>query len=144
MARLTDALQLGGAETRFIGAPGWVATRASLADAAAQLSSIRVTSDDTVVIDLWSNSAYMGTDEYGLPVRASKAGDGRYHIVGTGAAFCTKTDVQSSLLHSTLKGECNKDSGILNFAICLFERTFWIGIWDLGSIAYKLRQHESF
>jgi len=82
MARLTDALQLGGAETRFIGAPGWVATRASLADAAAQLSSIRVTSDDIVVIDLWSNSAYMGTDEYGLPVRATKAGDGRYHIVG--------------------------------------------------------------
>jgi len=83
MARLAEALQLGGAETRFVGAPGWVATRAGLADAAAQIQNLKVTGEDSVVLDLWSNSAYMGTDEFGLPVRAAKASnDGKYHIVG--------------------------------------------------------------
>ena len=30
MARLTEALQLGGSETKYIGSPGWVATREGL------------------------------------------------------------------------------------------------------------------
>jgi len=83
MARLAEAMQQGGAETRYIGAPGWVATRAALLDASTQMRNLKVSGDDSVVIDLWSNSAYMGTDEFGLPVRAAKnTSDGKYHIVG--------------------------------------------------------------
>jgi len=83
MARLSEALQQGGAETRFVGAPGWVATRDSLADAARQVDNLRVAEDDIVVLDIWSNSAFMGTDDFGLPIRPSKmSNDGRYHVPG--------------------------------------------------------------
>jgi len=47
------------------------------------VGNMNVTKDDTIVMDLWSNSAYMGTDDFGLPVRATKSTtDGRYHIMG--------------------------------------------------------------
>ncbi len=36
---------------------------------------------DTVVLDLLSNTAYMGTDEDGLPLTAISAGDGSYHVI---------------------------------------------------------------
>jgi hypothetical protein len=38
---------------------------------------------DTVVLDLLSNVAFMGTDRDGLPAPAYRADDGRYHVVGT-------------------------------------------------------------
>ena len=83
MARLAEALQQGGSETRHVGSPGWVATRDSLADAAGQLANLRPTQTDIIVMDIWSNSAYMGTDEFGLPLRAQKSSvDFKYHIMG--------------------------------------------------------------
>ncbi len=83
MARLAEALQQGGSETRHVGSPGWVATRDSLADAAGQLANLRPTQTDIIVMDIWSNSAYMGTDEFGLPLRAQKSSvDFKYHILG--------------------------------------------------------------
>ncbi len=38
---------------------------------------------DTVVLDLLSNVAFMGTDEDGLPSEAIRAEEGRYHVVGS-------------------------------------------------------------
>ncbi len=38
---------------------------------------------DIVVIDLWANCAFMGTDDQGLPCRAKKGqGDSKYHVTG--------------------------------------------------------------
>jgi hypothetical protein len=37
---------------------------------------------DTVVLDLPSNCAFMGTDSAGLPTEAVRAEDGRYHVIG--------------------------------------------------------------
>jgi hypothetical protein len=83
MARLAEALQQGGSETKYLGAPGWVATQDGLADAARKLTNLRPGPEDIVVLDIWSNSSFMGTDEFGLPCRAAKGNnDTRYHIVG--------------------------------------------------------------
>jgi hypothetical protein len=38
---------------------------------------------DTVVLDLFSNVAFMGTDGDGLPAPAFMADDGSYHVIGT-------------------------------------------------------------
>jgi hypothetical protein len=47
------------------------------------LEKLNLTEIDTVVIDLMSNSAYLGTDEDGLPIPAEKSDeDGRYHLLG--------------------------------------------------------------
>jgi len=47
------------------------------------LKNLRLSKEDTVVIDLWSNSAYMGTDDFGLPCRSTRVGsDSRYHVIG--------------------------------------------------------------
>ncbi len=35
------------------------------------------------MLDLLSNTAYMGTDEEGLPLPSYREGDGGYHIAGT-------------------------------------------------------------
>jgi hypothetical protein len=44
---------------------------------------INLTEIDTVVIDSMSNTAYLGTDEDGLPIPAEKSvEDGRYHLNG--------------------------------------------------------------
>ena len=38
---------------------------------------------DLVILDIWSNSAFLGTDELGLPLRAVRdSSDGRYHVLG--------------------------------------------------------------
>jgi hypothetical protein len=48
-----------------------------------KLDAFKLSASDTVVLDLLSNSAYMGTDVNGLPSPAERAGDGRYHILGS-------------------------------------------------------------
>jgi len=83
MKRLSEAAAQAGADVCYVGAPGWVAAKDSLAEAAMALEKINVTENDIVVMDLFSNNAFMGTDECGLPCRAQKGrADGRYHTVG--------------------------------------------------------------
>ncbi len=45
------------------------------------LDSLKLTRNDTVVLDLLSNVALLGTDDNGLPTEAMQAEDGRYHVV---------------------------------------------------------------
>jgi hypothetical protein len=54
-----------------------------ISDLANKLRSLKLNSQDTVVLDLLSNSAFMGSDTYGLPTEAVRAEDGRYHIIGS-------------------------------------------------------------
>jgi len=83
MARLSVVAAEANVEVAHVGSPGWVATRDSLAEAARKLTELNPTEKDVVIIDLFSNNAYMGTDDSGLPCRAHKGrADGRYHVVG--------------------------------------------------------------
>jgi hypothetical protein len=64
-----------------LAAPGWAPGRDSCQNLAECLTRLKLNSKDTVVLDIWSNSSVMGTDEFGLPCRAVKQ-HGTYHIVG--------------------------------------------------------------
>jgi hypothetical protein len=63
--------------------PGFKPTVESIASAKEKLDALNINANDTVILDLLSNSAYMGTDASGLPSPAFKAGDGRYHVPGS-------------------------------------------------------------
>jgi len=83
MARLTEAATAAGADSIYVGYPGWVAAKDSLAEAARKLGGMTLGEGDVVILDLFSNSAFMGTDADGLPCRAVRnRTDSRYHILG--------------------------------------------------------------
>jgi hypothetical protein len=48
-----------------------------------RLDGLSINGDDKVVLDLLSNSAFMGTDADGLPSPAFAGEDGTYHIPGS-------------------------------------------------------------
>ena len=82
VAGLSEVAATAGSDTVYVGIPGWVATKDNLADAARKLGSLVPTEKDVIVIDLFSNSAYMGTDDSGLPCCAVKSfSDSWYHVV---------------------------------------------------------------
>ncbi len=63
--------------------PGFKPSAESIVSIKEKLDALNLSASDTVVLDLLSNSAYMGTDVSGLPSPAERAGDGRYHIPGS-------------------------------------------------------------
>ena len=83
MARVVNSLVICGADVNSISTPGWKPTEEGLEKAASYVASLKLKKEDKVILDLWSNSAFMGTDEMGLPSLPVKTGqDGRYHILG--------------------------------------------------------------
>jgi hypothetical protein len=61
----------------------WVPKSGKIEKLCDTLKKLNLTEKDTVVKDPMSNSAYLGTDEDGLPIPAAKsAEDGRYHLAG--------------------------------------------------------------
>jgi hypothetical protein len=48
-----------------------------------KLAELSINGDDRVVLDLLSNSVFMGTDVDGLPSLAFAGEDGTYHIPGS-------------------------------------------------------------
>jgi hypothetical protein len=69
--------------------PGFKPSTESIVVIKEKLDALSLKPGDTVVLDLLSNSAYMGTDVNGLPSPAERADDGRYHIPGSlTMAFC--------------------------------------------------------
>ncbi len=63
--------------------PGFKPTTESLTILREKLECQSLNNSDTVVLDLLSTTAYMGTDVNGLPLPVERAGDGRYHIPGS-------------------------------------------------------------
>ncbi len=63
--------------------PGFKATPQALTQIVAGLEELRPNKDDTVILDLLSNSSFMGTDEEGLPTPATAGEGGTYHIPGS-------------------------------------------------------------
>jgi len=73
----------GGANVKSLCSPGWTPTRENLNAAAKLIAEQNLTAEDLFVVDLWSNSAFMGTDELGMASRSQKSNiDNKYHIVG--------------------------------------------------------------
>ena len=62
--------------------PGWVPSKENVAEMAAYCASLKLCSRDLVVIDIWANSAIIGTDSDGMPHKAVKLDDGKYHVIG--------------------------------------------------------------
>ncbi len=63
--------------------PGFRATAATVMHVVQKLKSLNPGPEGTILLDLLSNSAFMGTDEDGLPSPSFSDGDGKYHIPGS-------------------------------------------------------------
>jgi hypothetical protein len=63
--------------------PGFRPNVSAIAQLVEKLDSLKLSKNDTVVLDLLSNVAFMGADDGGLPTEAIWAEDGRYHVIGS-------------------------------------------------------------
>ena len=63
--------------------PRWASDNSNTKLVAEAIAAAKLGKDDTLVVDVFSNSAFMGCDESGLPQRPEKGADDRYHILGT-------------------------------------------------------------
>jgi hypothetical protein len=63
--------------------PGFVASSASSARISQRLQNYVPGPGDTVVLDLLSNTAFVGADSDGMPTQPVKGGDGLYHVIGS-------------------------------------------------------------
>jgi hypothetical protein len=63
--------------------PGFRPSKEKIIELEKQIDRLELSETDTVVLDLLSNTAYMGTDDDGLPLPSYREGDGSYHIAGT-------------------------------------------------------------
>ncbi len=70
-------------ECIYLAYPGFKPDREKIQDIANRLESLKLGTDDRVVLDLLSNSACMGTDGDGLPKPSYREGGGSYHILGS-------------------------------------------------------------
>jgi hypothetical protein len=63
--------------------PGFKPSKEKIVELERQIDRLDLNESDMVVLDLLSNTAYMGTNEDGLPLPAFRADDGSYHVIGT-------------------------------------------------------------
>jgi hypothetical protein len=62
---------------------GWIPKSGKIGKLCETLKKLNLIEIDTVVMDSMSNTAYLGTDEDGLPIPAEKSvEDGWYHLSG--------------------------------------------------------------
>jgi hypothetical protein len=80
MVRMSKHLQ---EKSVILAYPGFRATPQALTQLASRLEEIRPTPDDRLVLDLLSNSIFMGTDVDGLPTASVQGEGGTYHIPGS-------------------------------------------------------------
>jgi hypothetical protein len=80
MMRLAEHMPPG---TVNLAIPGFKATAASVMHLAQKLKMLSPGPEDTIFLDLLSNTAFKGTDEDGLPSPSFSDGDGKYHIPGS-------------------------------------------------------------
>jgi hypothetical protein len=75
-------LTAAGKDVIDFSARGWRPNKANIDKLASSLTALKLSESDTVILDLCSNSAYMGTDQNGLPAAAVRTIDGKYHLPG--------------------------------------------------------------
>jgi hypothetical protein len=71
------------AATITLATPSFKPSKEKIVELEHQIDRLDLNESDTVVLALLSNTAYMGTNDDGLPLPAYRAGDGSYHIIGT-------------------------------------------------------------
>ncbi len=83
MGRIAKAAAEKGHLVVDLTSSGWTPKPGKIEKLCETLQKLNLTEIDTVVIDPMSNSAYLGTDEDGLPIPSDKSDeDGRYHLLG--------------------------------------------------------------
>jgi hypothetical protein len=83
MGKIAKAAAENGHMVVDLTSSGWTPKPGKIEKLCETLEKLNLTEIDTVVIDPMSNSAYLGTDEDGLPIHAEKSDeDGRYHLFG--------------------------------------------------------------
>jgi hypothetical protein len=83
LGRIAKAAAENGHMIVDLTAKGWIPKSGKIDRLCETLKKLNLTEIDTVVIDSMSNTAYLGTDEDGLPIPAEKSvEDGRYHLNG--------------------------------------------------------------
>jgi hypothetical protein len=83
MHRAAPALRALGESVIDHSVRGWTSTPPGIKNLTEVLQSEGLRSGDCVVLDLWSNSSFVGSDECGYPVKPVRdAQDGKYHILG--------------------------------------------------------------
>ncbi len=80
MSRLQEHLP---PDTVSLAVPGFKPSEQGISRISTQLRELNPADNDTIVLDLLSNSAYMGTNENGLPSETLGGTDGKYHITGS-------------------------------------------------------------
>jgi hypothetical protein len=80
MVRLAAEL---GQETISLAFPGFRLKEPMISNLATRLHLLKLEKSDTVILDLLSNPTFMGTDGDGLPSEATRAEDGKYHVIGS-------------------------------------------------------------
>ncbi len=80
MCRMIDSASL---DFISLAHSGFKPTNDGIDNVVKKIEKLGVNASDTVVLDLISNVAYMGTDKDGLPTPSIRGGDGRYHVTGT-------------------------------------------------------------
>jgi len=83
MRRVVQELGTANGTVMNICPPGWSPTKENLLAAAERVSELKLSANDTLVLDVWSNSAFLGTDDMGFPKIPEKSTlDGKFHVVG--------------------------------------------------------------
>ncbi len=83
LGRIAKAAAENGHMIVDLTAKGWIPQSGKIDRLCETLKKLNLTEIDTVVIDSMSNTAYLGTDEDGLPIPAEKSvEDERYHLNG--------------------------------------------------------------
>ncbi len=95
--------------------PGFKPNVAAITQIVEKLELLKLDKNDTLVCDLLSNVAFMGTDEGGLPTEASRAEDGRYHIIGS-LTTAPPSVIKKNLALCTPLGEAISNAGTVLIA----------------------------
>jgi hypothetical protein len=83
MHTVAKAQRSAGADVIDLSTPGWYPTAEKIQTVAAKLRDSKLSSEDIVFLDIWLNSAFVGSDEFGFPLKAFKdPTDRTYHIEG--------------------------------------------------------------
>ena len=83
LGRIAKAAAQNGHMIVDLTAKGWIPKSGKIDRLCETLKKLNLTEIDTVVIDSMSNTAFLGTDEDGLPIPVEKSVEvGRYHLNG--------------------------------------------------------------
>jgi hypothetical protein len=80
MVRLAKVL---GPTVVSLAYPGFRPKESTISQLVESLESLKLAKNDTVVLDLLSSVAFMGTNESSLPTEAERVEDERHHIIGS-------------------------------------------------------------